>query len=52
MADTPIDAHVRNAQFVIAGQVVKIGATTMSMAPVPPNAGISRSTRSCTDPHC
>jgi hypothetical protein len=40
MADFPIDAHVRNAQFVIAGQVVKIGATTMSMAPVPPNAGI------------
>lgn len=40
MADVPIDAHVRNAQFVIAGQLVRAGATTMSIEPVPPNAGI------------
>jgi hypothetical protein len=40
MADIPIDAHIRNAQFVIAGQLVKLGATTMSLTPVPPNAGI------------
>jgi len=40
MADIPIDAHVRNSQFVIGGQVVRLGATTMSMVPVTPNAGI------------
>jgi hypothetical protein len=42
MANISIDGHVRNSQFVIAGQVVRLGATTMSMVTASPNAGIFR----------
>jgi len=40
MPDRVIDEHIRTAQFVVAGSVEKLGATTMPIDPTVPNVGV------------